>query len=111
MRGPDTIRLNAAPDGLTPRRAGVASTANPKGAPITNHRGLCADAQLGCPCRGDSARHQERAQQIADARAREGEPAECPECSGPTTPLALATWGNCRVCRTAHTRLTHPLRW
>ncbi|MBB3083897.1 hypothetical protein FHR93_002111 [Geodermatophilus sabuli] len=36
---------------------------------------------------------------------------ECPECGTPTTPLAIVTWGNCRACRTAHTRVTDPLRW
>ena len=78
---------------------------------MSNHRGLCADAHLGCPCRGDSARHQERAQQIAEARAQGAEAVDCPECGGPTTPLAIASWGNCRACKTAQSRLTHPLRW
>jgi hypothetical protein len=58
----------------------------------------------------------------ADARAPEvpaaaPEPAlpaglvECPECGSPATATAVETWGNCRACRTAQTRTTHPLRW
>ncbi len=35
----------------------------------------------------------------------------CPECGGPSTAAALSTWGNCRACRTAQSRLTNPLRW
>jgi hypothetical protein len=48
---------------------------------------------------------------VDEARARTGEPVECPECGGPTTPLALETWGNCRACRTAQSRQVEPLRW
>lgn len=36
---------------------------------------------------------------------------ECPECGGPSTAAALERWGNCRVCRTAQSRLINPLRW
>ncbi|MGY1773167.1 hypothetical protein [Blastococcus sp. SYSU D00813] len=78
---------------------------------MATHRGLCSDAHLGCPCRGDESRHEERSQHVAEARAQGPEPAECPECGGPTTPLALVEWGNCRACRTAQSRQTHPLRW
>jgi hypothetical protein len=78
---------------------------------MAEHRGLCADAHLGCPCRGDETRHEERAQQLTEARAQSAESVECPECGGPTTPLAIASWGNCRACRTAQSRQTHPLRW
>ncbi|GAB3202540.1 hypothetical protein GCM10027261_41080 [Geodermatophilus arenarius] len=48
---------------------------------------------------------------MRDARARSDEPVDCPECGSPTTPLSLLAWGNCRVCRTAQSRLTDPLRW
>jgi hypothetical protein len=48
---------------------------------------------------------------VDEARARSGEPVECPECGSPTTPLALVTWGNCRACRTAQSRQVEPLRW
>ena len=79
--------------------------------PVDRPRGLCTEAHLGCPCRGDQTIHEERSQEIADARAQAGEPVECPECGAPTTALSIVTWGNCRACRTAHTRETHPLRW
>ena len=36
---------------------------------------------------------------------------ECPECGAPATAAAVETWGNCRACRTAQSRETHPLRW
>jgi hypothetical protein len=36
---------------------------------------------------------------------------ECPECGAPATAAAVETWGNCRACRTAQSRTTHPLRW
>jgi hypothetical protein len=48
---------------------------------------------------------------IAEARTRSHEVVECPECGGPTTPLSLLSWGNCRACRTAQSRMTNPLRW
>jgi hypothetical protein len=48
---------------------------------------------------------------IAEARAQSDVPVDCPECGRPTTPLAIVTWGNCRACRTAHSRVTDPLRW
>jgi predicted nucleic acid-binding Zn ribbon protein len=55
--------------------------------------------------------HEDRARGIAEARARSHEVVDCPECGSPTTPLALLSWGNCRACRTAHSRLVDPLRW
>jgi predicted nucleic acid-binding Zn ribbon protein len=73
--------------------------------------GQCAEAHLGCPCRGDEAIHRERSREIAEARARSQEPVECPECGSPTTPLSILAWGNCRACRTAQSRLVNPLRW
>jgi hypothetical protein len=82
-----------------------------RGDPITTPRGRCAEAHLGCPCRGDETIHQERARELTEARARSQEPVDCPECGSPTTPLALVTWGNCRVCRTAQSRQITPLRW
>ena len=36
---------------------------------------------------------------------------ECPECGAPATAASVETWGNCRACRTAQSRTTHPLRW
>jgi ribosomal protein L40E len=48
---------------------------------------------------------------MTEARARLQESVDCPECGAATTPLAIVTWGNCRVCRTAQSRLTNPLRW
>ena len=73
--------------------------------------GLCAEAHLGCPCRGDEAIHEERSRAISEARDRAGESVDCPECGQPTTPMQIVSWGNCRPCRTAQSRLTHPLRW
>jgi ribosomal protein L37AE/L43A len=55
--------------------------------------------------------HAERSSQVDEARAQAHEPVDCPECGSPTTPLSLLTWGNCRVCRTAHSRAVEPLRW
>ncbi|RBY97670.1 hypothetical protein DQ237_01715 [Blastococcus sp. TF02-8] len=78
---------------------------------MAEHVGLCADAPLGCPCRGDAAIHEDRSRALAEARAAAAEPVECPECGAATTPVSIATWGNCRACRTAHSRSTHPLRW
>jgi hypothetical protein len=73
--------------------------------------GRCAEAHLGCPCRGDQSIHEERSQAIADARAEGQQAVDCPECGGPTTPLSIVTWGHCRVCRTAQSREMYPLRW
>jgi hypothetical protein len=78
---------------------------------IVRHAGRCEEAHLGCPCRGDETIHEERSRALAEARADSAEAVECPECGGPTTPLAIVSWGNCRACRTAHSRSTHPLRW
>ena len=75
------------------------------------HVGRCAEAHLGCPCRGDEAIHEERSRELREARATADLPVECPECGSPTTPLSIVSWGNCRACRTAHSRSTHPLRW
>jgi len=55
--------------------------------------------------------HEERSREIAEARAHSQELVDCPECGAATTPLAILTWGNCRACRTAQSRLTQPLRW
>ncbi len=91
-----------------PERVASRSTG---GGPIPTHRGRCADTHLGCPCRGDETMHAERSSQVDEARAQAHEPVDCPECGSPTTPLSLLTWGNCRVCRTAHSRAVEPLRW
>jgi predicted nucleic acid-binding Zn ribbon protein len=88
----------------------VASTPT-QGGTIAAHRGRCAETHLGCPCRGDETIHEERSREITKARARLEESVACPECGAPTTPLAIVTWGNCRACRTAQSRLTNPLRW
>jgi hypothetical protein len=90
----------------------TASSVDPgKGGTIAAHSGRCAEAHLGCPCRGDETIHEERSREIAEARAHSDESVDCPECGLPTTPLAVVTWGNCRACRTAQSRLTNPLRW
>lgn len=65
----------------------------------------CTEAQRGCACDGDPAVHR-----TWQSRLRP-ESVECPECGGPTTARMVSTWGNCRPCRTAQDRLTHPLRW
>ena len=65
----------------------------------------CTDAHLGCTCGGDATTHE------AGGARGELSAVECPECGGPTTARMVATWGNCRPCRTAQDRLTHPLRW
>lgn len=79
--------------------------------PVPAQHGRCAEAQLGCPCRGDAAIHQQRSAEIDEARARAGEQVECPECGGTATPLQIVTWGHCLPCRTADSRTTSPLRW
>jgi hypothetical protein len=73
--------------------------------------GRCAEAHLGCPCRGDQSIHEERSQAIAEARAHGQDVVDCPECGAPTTPLNIVTWGHCRSCRTAQSREMYPLRW
>jgi hypothetical protein len=78
---------------------------------MATHVGRCAEAELGCPCRGDATIHEERTRAVREARANSEQTVECPECGGPTTPLCIVSWGNCRACRTAHSRSTHPLRW
>lgn len=79
--------------------------------PVPAQHGRCADAHLGCPCRGDATIHQDRAAEIIEARAKAGEQVECPECGGPATPLQIVTWGHCRPCHTADSRSIQPLRW
>ena len=99
----------AAPLAFHERRPGVHFQL--EGHPIANHVGRCAEAHLGCPCRGDQTIHEERTRAVTEARASSEESVECPECGRPTTPLCIVSWGNCRACRTAHSRSTHPLRW
>jgi hypothetical protein len=79
--------------------------------PVTVRLGRCAEAHLGCPCRGDEAIHEERSKEISAARAHATETVECPECGEPTTPLNIVSWGHCRACRTAQSRAMYPLRW
>jgi hypothetical protein len=79
--------------------------------PVPVQSGRCAEAHLGCPCRGDASIHEERSREIAEARAHAGETVECPECGGTTSPLSIVTWGHCRACRTAQSREIYPLRW
>jgi hypothetical protein len=74
-------------------------------------QGRCAEAHLGCPCRGDRAIHEEWSKEIAAARAQSLEVVDCPECGESTTPLNIVTWGHCRACRTAQSREMYPLRW
>ena len=73
--------------------------------------GRCAEAHLGCPCRGDQTIHEERSKEISEARAHSQETVDCPECGASTTPLNIVTWGHCRACRTAQSREMYPLRW
>ena len=79
--------------------------------PVANWPGRCAEAHLGCPCRGDRSIHEERSQQISEARAHSQDSVECPECGADTSPLSIVTWGHCRACRTAQSREMYPLRW
>jgi hypothetical protein len=55
--------------------------------------------------------HEQRSQDIVDARAHAEDTVECPECGEPSTPLSVVTWGHCRACRTAQSREIYPLRW
>jgi hypothetical protein len=76
---------------------------------IAIEAGRCTHDHLGCSCRGDQSVHDERAQEISDARSPEL--VDCPECGQPSTPLRIVTWGHCRACRTADSRAKSPLRW
>jgi len=78
---------------------------------VTTWPGRCAEAHLGCPCRGDQAIHEERSKEITEARAHSQDAVDCPECGATTTPLSIVTWGHCRACRTAQSREMYPLRW
>ena len=79
--------------------------------PVPVQAGRCAEAHLGCPCRGDASIHEERSKEISEARAHSGDAVDCPECGAATTPLNIVTWGHCRACRTAQSREMYPLRW
>ena len=79
--------------------------------PVTTWPGRCAEAHLGCPCRGDRTLHEERAKEISEARSHSQESVDCPECGASTTPLNIVNWGHCRACRTAQSREMYPLRW
>ncbi len=91
--------------GRVPPRDGtqrVAPTPTKRG----HHRrtsGRCAEAHLGCPCRGDALIHEQRSREMTEARDRSQERVDCLEC-GAATPLTIVTWGNCRACRTAQSR-------
>ena len=79
--------------------------------PVPVQAGRCAEAHLGCPCRGDKSIHEERSKEISEARAHAGDAVDCPECGAATTPLNIVSWGHCRSCRTAQSREMYPLRW
>ena len=79
--------------------------------PVIVQAGRCAEAHLGCPCRGDASIHEERSKEISEARAHAGDLVDCPECGAATTPLNIVSWGHCRACRTAQSREMYPLRW
>jgi ribosomal protein L40E len=64
---------------------------------IASETAPCTEAD-DCPCAGDPDAHAQRT-------------VECPECGGPSSPRAVDTWGHCRACRTADSRLKSPLRW
>ena len=82
---------------------------------IPSHTARCT--AVDCPCAGDDAVHaahsaaQPAAQAPADVPADGASMVECPECGEPSTPARIATWGHCRVCRTADSRQKSPLRW
>ena len=71
----------------------------------------CTEAHLGCPCGGDAAVHAARAHEVENAQSESVATVDCPECGEPSSPLPVVTWGHCRACRTADSRLTRPLRW
>jgi predicted nucleic acid-binding Zn ribbon protein len=79
--------------------------------PVATPPARCADAHLGCSCRGDRSIHEERSKERTEARAHASESVECPECGAATSPLNIVTWGHCRSCRTAQSREMYPLRW
>lgn len=79
--------------------------------PIATDHARCPETDLGCPCAGDPTVHAGRAQPAAGAPAGAEAMVECPECGEPSSPLRIVTWGHCRVCRTADSRATQPLRW
>jgi hypothetical protein len=83
----------------------------PGGTTVATWPGRCAEAHLGCPCRGDQVVHEERSKEISEARSHAQETVECPECGEATTPLCIVSWGHCRACRTAQSREMYPLRW
>jgi hypothetical protein len=89
----------------------VATSLLPWRHPVATWPGRCAEAHLGCPCRGDQNIHEERSKEITEARAHAQDSVECPECGAATTPLNIVTWGHCRSCRTAQSREMYPLRW
>ncbi|CAA9249959.1 MAG: hypothetical protein AVDCRST_MAG52-2425 [uncultured Blastococcus sp.] len=79
--------------------------------PVATWPGRCAEAPLGCPCRGDQTIHEERSKEISEAHAAAQQFVECPECGAATSPLSIVSWGHCRACRTAQSREMYPLRW
>jgi hypothetical protein len=78
---------------------------------IASETARCTHTHLGCPCGGDAAVHTARAQQVETAQAGSEATVDCPECGEPSSPLRIVTWGHCRVCHTANSRLINPLRW
>jgi hypothetical protein len=82
---------------------------------IASDTARCTHTHLGCPCGGDAAVHAARAQQVESDQQVGSDQSEamveCPECGEPSSPLRIVTWGHCRVCHTANSRLINPLRW
>jgi len=78
---------------------------------IASDTASCTEAHLGCPCAGDDRVHAARAQQVGEAQTGAEGMVDCPECGEPSSLLRIVTWGHCRACRTADSRLTQPLRW
>ncbi|KGH46726.1 hypothetical protein IN07_10775 [Modestobacter caceresii] len=76
--------------------------------PIATDHARCSEAHLDCPCAGDAAVH---ARHAGEPRPGAEGMVDCPECGEPSSLVRIATWGHCRVCRTADSRATQPLRW
>ncbi|MCZ2813385.1 hypothetical protein O2W53_00965 [Modestobacter sp. VKM Ac-2978] len=82
--------------------------------PIATDHARRSETHLDCPCAGDTAvhaRHAGEAPSVGEAQPGTEGMVECPECGEPSSHVRIATWGHCRVCRTADSRATQPLRW
>ena len=82
----------------------------PGGTPSPHSLDAAPKPIWGAPA-GVTAIHEERSEEITEARAHGQDTVECPECGASTTPLNIVTWGHCRACHTAQSREMYPLRW